>query len=70
MSMTRERARAVPSPTAGCYLDGAWLERSTGGERTHLDPATADVVGNHQLAGEAEVDSAVAAARAALGELG
>jgi aldehyde dehydrogenase (NAD+) len=66
--MTRERARAAV-PDGRLFLGGAWLERSTGGERTHLDPATADIVGEHQLAGAEEIDSAVAAARAALDEL-
>jgi aldehyde dehydrogenase (NAD+) len=65
MTMTRERARAA-LPDGRLYIDGAWLERSAGGERTHLDPATDEILGRHQLAGPDEVDLAVDAARGAV----
>jgi aldehyde dehydrogenase (NAD+) len=68
MTMTREHAREA-LPDGRLYVDGAWLEQSSGGERTHVDPATDEVVGTHQLAGPEEVDRAVAAARRASGEV-
>ncbi|HEX6393857.1 MAG TPA: aldehyde dehydrogenase family protein [Acidimicrobiales bacterium] len=70
MTITRDDAlRQVPD--GRLFVDGLWLEGSTGGERTHHDPATGEVVGKHQLAGSVEVDFAVKAARDALqrGEL-
>jgi aldehyde dehydrogenase (NAD+) len=62
--MTRDDAlRALPD--GRLFVGGTWLERSSGGERTHHDPATGDVLGKHQVAGSREVDFAVDAARAA-----
>jgi aldehyde dehydrogenase (NAD+) len=65
MTLTRDDAlRLVPD--GRLFVEGGWVERSSGGERTHHDPATGTVVGTHQLAGALEVDAAVAAARRAL----
>jgi len=65
MTLTREDAlRAVPD--GRLFVEGGWVERSSGGERTHHDPATGAVLGTHQLAGRQEVDAAVGAARRAL----
>jgi aldehyde dehydrogenase (NAD+) len=68
MTMTREQAREV-LPDGRLYVDGAWLDRSSGGERTHMDPTTDEIVGRHQLAGPGEVDRAIEAARVAIGDL-
>ena len=64
MTLTRNEA-LQRVPDGRLFVDGSWLERSTGGERTHHDPATGAVVGKHQLAGREEVDVAVSAARCA-----
>ena len=68
MTMTREQARSV-LPDGRLYIDGAWLEHSTGGERTHLDPATDEILGRHQLAGADDVARAVEAARGAVDDV-
>jgi aldehyde dehydrogenase (NAD+) len=64
VSFTRDDALAL-LPDGRLFVGGEWLERSSGGERTHHDPATGDVVGKHQVAGPAEVEAAVDRARGA-----
>lgn len=51
---------------AGMLIDGQWRDIGTGGRREHVDPATGRVQQVFPLAGQAEVDESVAAARAAL----
>jgi aldehyde dehydrogenase (NAD+) len=50
----------------GIVVGGEWLEHGTGGTREHIDPATGQVQQVFPMAGTAEVDAAVRAARAAL----
>jgi aldehyde dehydrogenase (NAD+) len=47
------------------YIDGAWVDPSTGDRLDVINPATEDVVGQVAMGGTADVDRAVAAARAA-----
>jgi len=49
----------------GILIDGQWRDTGTGGRRDHVDPGTGRVQQSFALAGAAEVDEAVAAARAA-----
>jgi aldehyde dehydrogenase (NAD+)/betaine-aldehyde dehydrogenase len=51
----------------GLYIDGAVSEPASGDVRELREPATGDPFANAAMAGEADVDRAVAAARAALG---
>lgn len=46
------------------YVDGAWVDAADGQRRTLIDPATAGALAEVALAGEADVDAAVQAARA------
>ena len=59
-----------PDPTAtlvsGLLIDGQLLQTSSGGTVDHVNPATGKAQREVVLAGAAEVDAAVAAARAAL----
>ncbi|MGW1058063.1 aldehyde dehydrogenase family protein [Micromonospora rubida] len=48
------------------FIDGDWLEAAPGGYGTSLDPATGQPLARYAQAGPADVDAAVAAARAAL----
>jgi len=50
---------------ARLYVDGAWLDATSGGTMDKIDPRTGQVQGTVHLAGAAEVDKAVAAAKAA-----
>ena len=68
MSTTEEVLTSSPA-TQGrvrvqCYINGTWTEGS-GNEIVSTNPATGDVVARLKAASEAEVDQAVAAARAA-----
>ena len=50
----------------GLYIDGESIEAASGEVRELLEPATGEPLGTAAMAGEADVDRAVAAARAAL----
>jgi acyl-CoA reductase-like NAD-dependent aldehyde dehydrogenase len=50
----------------GLFIDGESAEAASGERRELLEPATGDPLGKAAMAGEADVDRAVAAARAAL----
>ncbi len=52
--------------TARPFIDGRWLESTSLGLAEHVNPATGRVNGAVALCGAAEVDAAVAAAKAAL----
>ncbi|NUU24881.1 MAG: aldehyde dehydrogenase [Streptomycetaceae bacterium] len=61
---------ASPSVTdelgaTGPLIDGTWLESTSAGSMDHINPATARANGSVLLAGPQEVDTAVAAAKAA-----
>ena len=60
--------RAEPSTalSARHLIGGEWLDQGTGGAYDHVDPATGLVQATVPLAGAADVDAAVVAARAAL----
>lgn len=45
------------------YIDGRWVDAADGQRRTLIDPATAEPLAEVALAGEADVDAAVTAAR-------
>jgi aldehyde dehydrogenase (NAD+) len=51
---------------AGLLIGEEWLEDSSGGRLDHVNPTTGQVQQSFPLAGEAEVEAAVDAARAAL----
>jgi len=57
-------AEALQLP-AGLLIDGELIPSGTGGEGTHVNPATGRVQQTFPLAGPDQVDAAVAAARAA-----
>jgi len=57
---------AVTAMDRGLFIDGAWCDAADGNRITIHDPATGDLVGTSALAGRADVDRAVAAARRAL----
>ncbi|HEY4413930.1 MAG TPA: aldehyde dehydrogenase family protein [Gaiellaceae bacterium] len=50
----------------GLFIDGETTEASSGDQRELLEPASGEPLGKAAMAGEADVDRAVAAARAAL----
>src|SRR3954462_14177645 len=50
----------------GLFIDGAVVEAASGELRDIVEPATGEVLGRAAMAGEADVDRAVEAARAAL----
>jgi acyl-CoA reductase-like NAD-dependent aldehyde dehydrogenase len=50
----------------GLFIDGQVVEAASGEVRELLEPATGAVLGRAAMAGEADVDRAVEAARAAL----
>lgn len=52
----------------GLLVGGRWLTEASGGTMAHVNPATGQVQREIVVAGEREVDEAVAAARAALPE--
>jgi aldehyde dehydrogenase (NAD+)/betaine-aldehyde dehydrogenase len=52
--------------TFGLFINGETVDSSTGGTRDLVEPASGAPFGTVQLAGEADVDAAVAAARSAL----
>lgn len=52
------------------FIDGAWIDAAEGGRIAIADPATGDPVGSSALAGRADVDRAVEAARKALAPWG
>jgi len=62
---TAEQATAL-LPRPGLLVGGEWLDRSTGGNWTHVNPATGRATAEVPLAGPVEVDGAVAAAREAV----
>jgi aldehyde dehydrogenase (NAD+) len=51
----------------GLFINGEVVEAASGEVRDVLEPATGEVLGRAAMAGEADVDRAVAAARAARG---
>ena len=51
----------------GLFIDGALTEPASGESREVREPATGDLLAHAAMAGEADVDRAVSAARAALG---
>ena len=58
-----EAAALLPEP--GLSIDGAWVTRSSAPSFHHVNPATGQPTAEVVLAGPAEVDAAVGAARAA-----
>ena len=50
------------------YVDGEWIEPTSGESSTNLDSNTEQPLGRYVLAGTTEVDRAVSAARAALND--
>jgi aldehyde dehydrogenase (NAD+)/betaine-aldehyde dehydrogenase len=50
----------------GLFINGEPVEAASGEQRDLLEPATGDVLGRAAMAGEADIDRAVEAARAAL----
>ena len=52
----------------GLAIGGEWRTTATGGELDHVNPATGKRQASFPLAGQAEIDDAVAAARGALAE--
>ena len=61
MATTSEHELGIAKP----LIDGGWLERTSRGSIDHVNPATGRVNGAVALSGPAEVDAAVAAAKAA-----
>jgi aldehyde dehydrogenase (NAD+) len=59
-STARDR---VPRPRM--LIGGSWVERSSGGVMTHVDPATGEILGEFLVAGPEEIDAAVRAAKLA-----
>lgn len=57
----------VPLPS-GLIIDGELIESASGGQFEHVNPSTGRVQGTIPLAGRAEVDAAVASARAAFAD--
>jgi aldehyde dehydrogenase (NAD+) len=54
-------------PKARLFMDGTWSDRATGGSLPHVNPTTAHVQAEIPMAGEREIDDAVAAAQSAAG---
>lgn len=52
----------------GCYINGAWREPQSGRTAETINPGTGEVLGKVADAGTADVDTAVAAAKAAFKE--
>ena len=52
----------------GLYLGGAWVPSASGQVFETINPSTGECLGEVPLAGEADVDRAVRAARAAFAE--
>ncbi len=50
-------------PAPALYIDGRWLDAGSAGSRPVVNPADESVLGLLPLAGDAELDLAVAAAR-------
>ncbi len=63
--MTSEHA-ATLLPEGGLLVGGEWIPGAAAERRTHVNPATGRPIAETELAGAAEIDAAVAAARAAL----
>lgn len=63
--LERHRKAAASLPT-GLLIGDEWLDRSSGGTMQHINPATGESQASFPVAGPAEVDAAVAAAREAL----
>ena len=61
MATTTEHELGIARP----FIDGGWLERTSLGSIDHVNPATGRVNGTVAMSGAAEVDAAVAAAKAA-----
>ena len=57
---------AIATRDYASFIGGETVETSSGGTRELREPATGEPLGSVQLAGEAEIDAAVTAARAAL----
>ena len=51
--------------TARPFIGGSWVDETSLGEMDHINPATGRVNGTVAMSGAAEVDRAVAAAKAA-----
>jgi acyl-CoA reductase-like NAD-dependent aldehyde dehydrogenase len=64
-SALHEKLAAQLLPRPRMLVDGQWSEGSAGGSLAHVNPATAQPQADVPLAGEREVDDAVAAAQAA-----
>jgi acyl-CoA reductase-like NAD-dependent aldehyde dehydrogenase len=60
-----QEAEALPS---GLFIAGRWASESGGGTMEHVNPATGRVQRTFPVAGVAEVNESVAAAKAALGD--
>ncbi|SCL25681.1 betaine-aldehyde dehydrogenase [Micromonospora pallida] len=57
---------AVTGQVCRLFIDGDWADPASGGYDTSLDPATGQPLARYAVAGPADVDAAVAAARTAL----
>jgi aldehyde dehydrogenase (NAD+) len=64
VAISRSDAAALV-PSAGLFIDGAWLPEATLARVDHIDPTTGLPLGPFLPAGAAEIDLAVAAARRA-----
>ena len=55
----------IPLPAGAMLIDGEWVAESSLGRQEQVNPATGKVLATFALAGQPEVDAAVAAARGA-----
>jgi acyl-CoA reductase-like NAD-dependent aldehyde dehydrogenase len=56
-----EKRAAEVLPRARLLVDGTWSDRATGGSVLHVNPSTGQVQAEIPMAGEREIDDAVAA---------
>ncbi len=65
---TTPDALPTTTPDAAMLVGDRWLEEGSGGRLDHYQPSTGKLLGSFPVAGQVEVDAAVAAARAAFPE--
>jgi aldehyde dehydrogenase (NAD+) len=68
-SAQHEKLAAETLPRPRMLVDGEWSDAGTGGSLGHVDPAAAQRQADIPLAGDREVDDAVAAAKAAAADV-
>lgn len=61
--MTNDTEHPAVRVPAGLFIGGEWLERTSAGTMTHVNPATGRIQHEFVVAGPTEIDAAVAAAR-------